>query len=635
MSIGHVHLTPQLIAAVRQAIDIVSIAEEHTKLTRRGRRSSGLCPLHREKTPSFTVDPEQGLFYCFGCGAGGDAIKLHMLLSGDDFPAAIESLARRFGIPLPTVAVRRGGNAERDLESVLEEAARWFGKELEKSSGPRQYLERRGISWELAQRYGVGFAPPGWEGLKHALGPQGGPRIPETTLEQAGLLSPSEKRPGERYDRFRNRLMFPIRNASGAIVGFGGRALGADDKPKYLNTPETERFRKGTLLYGLDQAKRAVREAGRAFLVEGYFDVLGAVAAGVEGVVASMGTALTAEQAALLARYCGEVIVGYDGDRAGQEASKRALSILLPAGIAVRRALLPEGQDPDSVRLAQGNDALLRLVAAAPDAVEHELQRMVPAAPTDPQEQARLAGPIVELLQPVKDPILRWAYGRRAADRLGVPAELLAQRLGKPVAAAAGARKAPARAVTAARAPGRLLEEATLRFALALLPDGPKAGTLPPASSLPPLEVFWAEDCRNLYATFRVLYLEHDGAAPRIAELRDRLEAEGGVGVDLLARLVIEGPDPPAGELPSRALSKAVPCEDMLATSLAELLDRWRRDRLKQLNRDIHEAQRAGEQSRLDALVEERQVLSRTVHLGDAGAHPSAPDGRVATGSST
>ena len=305
-----------------------------------------------------------------------------MLLSGDDFPAAIESLARRFGVPVPTAGSRRGPG-ERDLEAVLAEAAEWFSRQLERAEEPRRYLEKRGISAELAKRYGVGYAPPGWDNLKKALAA----RTPEPVLEAAGLLTPSEKRPGDRYDRFRHRLMFPIRNASGAFVGFGGRALGVDDKPKYLNTPETERFRKGTLLYGLDQAKRAIREQGHAVLVEGYFDVLGAVAAGVEGVVASMGTSLTAEQAQLLGRYCEEVVVGYDGDAAGVEASRRALGILLPLGLAVRRLQLPAGEDPDSLRMSRRRGAG-PAGRPRPDAVEHELASMLPAAPpTDPQTQ--------------------------------------------------------------------------------------------------------------------------------------------------------------------------------------------------------------------------------------------------------
>ena len=617
MSLGHVHLSPQLVTALRQAVDIVAIAEDHTRLVRRGKRSSGLCPLHREKTPSFTVDPDQGLFYCFGCGQGGDGIKLHMLLSGDDFPAAVETLARRFGVPLPAAGPRgaaRSGAAERDLETVLEEAARWFAAQLERAEGPRRYLEERGIAFDLAQRYGVGYAPPGYENLLRALTP----KIPPATLQAAGLVSPSERHPGQHYDRFRNRLIFPIRSASGALVGFGGRALG-DDKAKYLNTSETERFRKGTLLYGLDQAKRAIREQGRAFLVEGYFDVLGAVAAGVEGAVASMGTSLTAEQAALLARYSEEVVVGYDGDRAGEEASRRALAILLGAGMAVRRARLPAGSDPDSLRLEQGAEALQRLVASAPDAVEHELARLLPSGEADPQTQARLAQAATELLQPVKDPILRWAYGRRAADRLGVPFELLAPRLGK---APTPPRREAARATTAAagRTPGRLIEEGALRHLLALLPGGEAPGNVPGAAALPAAEVFWNEGCRHLYAAFRVL-LEERGAAPSVSALQERVAAEGGPSFDLVARLVIEGPDQPGG-LPGRAHPS---CEETLRRYLRELERRWRERRLVELNRDINEAQRNGDHPRLQSLVEEKSALSREVHLGGGGPMPAPP----------
>ena len=623
MSIGHVHLTPQLVAAVRQAADVVTIAEEHTRLTKRGKSTTGLCPLHREKSPSFSVDPERGLFYCFGCGQGGDAIKLHMLLSGDDFPAAIESLARRFGVPLPTAGARRGPH-EPDLESVLAQAAEWFARQLERADEPRRYLAQRGISAELAQRYGVGYAPPGWDNLKHALAP----RTPEAVLEAAGLLTPNEKRPGERYDRFRHRLMFPIRTASGALVGFGGRALGADDKPKYLNTPETERFRKGTLLYGLDLAKRAIREQGRAVLVEGYFDVIGAVAAGVEGAVASMGTSLTAEQAQLLGRYCEEVVVGYDGDAAGVEASRRALTILLPVGVAVRRLQLPPGEDPDSLRMRQGGEELQRLVAAAPDAVEHELGRLLPnAPPTDPQTQAKLAGPVVELLTPVKDPILRWAYGRRAAERMGVPFELLAPRLGPaPVPLRRGPNPRTTAAQAGGRDPGRDLEETVLRLLLAMLPGSttPQPEVLPARAELPPFDAFWDGACRNVYRTFCVLYEEREGEAPRLDELRERLESsEGGASVDLVARLVIQGPGDPAETASLAGKAATESCADRLRTRLGELHQRWREARNRQLSREISEAQRTGDEARLHSLLEEKAVMSRAVHGGERKPAPA------------
>src|SRR5262245_9453357 len=308
MALGNIHLTPQLVQAVRDAADVLAVASEHTRLQKAGRRFQGLCPLHKEKTPSFSVDPGPGLFYCFGCGQGGDAIKLHMLLSGDDFPSAIESLARRYGIPLPAAPERRGGRDERDLGGAPTAAQAFFVRQLERSTFASDYLARRGIPPELAARFGLGYAPDAWRTLLDGLRS----KVGVGDLEAAGLIVQPEKKDGSPYDRFRHRLMFPVRNAAGRLVGFGGRTLG-DDKAKYVNTAETERFHKGTLLYGLDQAKRAIRDDGRAILVEGYFDVLGVVACGVEGAVAGMGTALTPEQAKLLARYAETVVIAYDG----------------------------------------------------------------------------------------------------------------------------------------------------------------------------------------------------------------------------------------------------------------------------------------------------------------------------------
>ncbi|MDX1383742.1 MAG: DNA primase, partial [Thermoanaerobaculia bacterium] len=302
MSLSNVQLTPQLIQAVRDAIDILDVAAPHTKLTKKGNRWLGLCPFHKEKTPSFSVDATQGLYYCFGCGAGGDAIRLHMLTTGDDFPAAIESLARMNGIPLPA---RSGGRRSEgpDLEGVLEAAAEVFAAELAANPKPRRYLEQRRIPADVVETFGLGYAPDSFDHLLSRLAP----RFPRQHLVAAGLVSvKSDSERSRAWDRFRDRLMFPIRNPSGRLVGFGGRTLG-DDRAKYINTAETDRFRKRTLLYGLDKARRAAREEGSLLLVEGYFDAIAAVASGVEWVVASMGTALSTEQARLCGRYAEEV----------------------------------------------------------------------------------------------------------------------------------------------------------------------------------------------------------------------------------------------------------------------------------------------------------------------------------------
>ncbi|MCZ6508637.1 MAG: DNA primase, partial [Acidobacteria bacterium] len=425
MALGNVHLTPQFVQAVRDAVSIIDIASEHTKLQKAGQRYKAICPLHKEKTPSFSVEPVQGLYYCFGCGQGGDAIDLYMRLSGDDFPAAMEALARRYGIAVPTrSAQRRPGKDEPDIEAALDAAQEFFVASLGRHEGPRRYLAERGFSAELVERFGLGYAPPGWENLLAAL--KG--KVQLRDLAAAGLVAQSQKRSGKVYDRFRERLMFPIRSVSGRLLGFGGRTL-ADDQAKYINTAETESFHKGSLLYGMDQSKRALRDGGRVLLVEGYFDLLGAVAAGIDWVVASMGTALTEGQARLLARYAEEVYIGYDGDEAGERAARRVLPLLLAQDLGVRRPAFGAGHDPDSLRQEQGPEALRAAVEEAPDAVALEFARLAPPEVVrEPRRQATAARRITELLAPIKDGVLRDAYARQAADRLGVPVDLLWRR---------------------------------------------------------------------------------------------------------------------------------------------------------------------------------------------------------------
>lgn len=601
MALGHIQLTPQLVRAVRDAVDVVQIASEHTRLKKAGKRYSGLCPLHKEKTPSFSVDPVQGLFYCFGCGAGGDAIKLHMLTSGDDFPGAIETLARRYGIALPTAPQRQRGAhpEERDLEAVLDAAAAYFSEQLRRHAEPRAYLERRRIPEELIERFGVGYAPDGWRNLLEALRA----KVPLGDLEAAGLIGRPESG-GDPYDRFRHRLMFPIRNASGRILGFGGRTLG-DDKAKYLNTAETERFHKSSVLYGLDQAKRAMREQGRVLLVEGYFDVLAAVAAGVEWTVASMGTALTPEQSHLLARYGEEVIVGYDGDEAGENASRRALALLLAEGLGVRRARWGAGHDPDSLRLEKGEASVAATVTAAEDFVALEVDRLIPPdVHRNPRLRAKAASAIAELLKPIRDGILRYSYGRSAADRLGVPPDLLWRRLGVNRDSLL-----PAPAAAPVRREVRNLEDRVLD----LLFSAP--AEVPPAALLPPAEAFLDPISRNIYGTFLRLYQSGAGPAsepppePRavLAEL-----AEEGVAIDRMAQILIE--------------ETVSPTPGDLGVSLRQLTRRWERQRVAELTREIAEADRVGDGDRLESLLGQKAQFNQRLHTRPAdSARPARP----------
>lgn len=602
MTLSNTQLTPQFVQAVRDSVDIVDIAGEYTKLRKAGRRFSALCPLHKERSPSFSVEPTQGLFYCFGCGAGGDAIKLHMLLTGDDFTSAMESLARRYGIALPPPVTRRtpSGGEVRDLEAVLDAAQQFFVKELSSAGEPQVYLERRKIPVELKERFGLGYAPADWRRLVQSLNP----RFPLRDLEAAGLVARPESG-GDPYDRFRHRLMFPIRSASGRLLGFGGRTLG-DDKAKYINTAETDRFHKGSVLYGLDLAKRAIRESGRAVLVEGYFDVIATVASGVEGVVASMGTALTPEQSRLLARFAEEVVVGYDGDEAGENASRRALALLLADALGARRAVFGEGHDPDSLRLAKGPEAVRTAIEEAPDSVAREIDRLVPPdADRNPRLRAKAATSVAELLAPIRDAILRYGYGKVAADRLGVPVDLLWKRL------AVDSRNL-IEAVPTSRPPRGQEERGSMSNslearALQLLLD-PDAELAPgPGTELPEAGAFLDADARSLFEVVRRLWAA--GSKPTVREVLQGL-AEEGRSLDRVAQLLLQDVVPgQPGEL---------------AAKLQELRDRYSQQRIKQLVKEIQEAQRSGDVARREALLDEKTRLSRAL-FGPPGRGSGVP----------
>lgn len=596
MALGNVQLTPQLVQAVRDAVDIVDIAGEMTSLQQKGNRFHGLCPFHKEKTPSFSVDSTQGLYYCFGCGAGGDAIKLFMQASGDDFPAAIEVLARRYGVPLPSAPTGRRASAQPDPRAVLEAGATWFEEQLRRHPLPRRYLEERRIPDDLVAAYRLGYAPDGWRNLLTALRD----RLPPRDLEAAGLVGLSAER-GEHYDRFRHRLMFPIQSVAGRIVGFGGRTLG-DDKAKYVNTPETEWFHKGQLLYGFHQAKKVLREGGRALLVEGYFDVLGAAAAGIHWAVAGMGTALTAEQGKLLARYCDEVVVAYDGDEAGERAFRKALPALLAAGLAVRRARFPAGHDPDSLRLAEGPEALVAAVEDAEDAVRAEIDRLTPAAVArDPHARGAAAGAVAEILLSIRDGIVRYGYGQRAAERLSLPLDLLWKRVGG--GGERGGEATPSPATPGASRSSGVRNEEDRTLALLLGGEVP----VPPLEDLPPPEVFLDEEARNIYLAFRDLY-RHGGRPPEVREVLARLHGAGHP-LDRAAKLLVE--DSVSGVSDGHDGGVA---GDALGASLERLRTRWRKQRHEELVRQIRDAERDGDRDRLEELLDQKTALTRTLH---------------------
>ncbi len=407
---------------VRQTADLVTLVSPHVPLKRSGHKLKGLCPFHQEKTPSFYVDEAKQLFYCFGCGKGGDAFKFLMMQEKVEFIEAARMLGERFGIRPPERDA--AGAAARERVGAVLEAARQFYHErlLDRTTGTaaRAYLKKRGVTGETARRLELGYAPPGWESLRGALMAKG---FAEPALVDAGLLI--RRQTGGSYDRFRNRILFPIRGVSGRCLGFGGRGLG-EEEPKYLNSPESVAYRKGEHLFGLDLTGQTVRSQGSAVLVEGYMDFLSVFQAGIQNVVAPLGTAFTGSQATLLRRFCNRVVLGFDSDRAGHTAAERALAQLLPLGFSVQVLELPEGQDPDSFVREAGADALRERVEGARGWFEVVLEREL-AGKSVVSLADRIAA--VERLGPLvlKTPnrLERAAHVALLAQRLGVEERVL------------------------------------------------------------------------------------------------------------------------------------------------------------------------------------------------------------------
>ena len=423
-----VPLTKDFVAAVRNAGDIVRLVSDYVPLKPAGSRLKGLCPFHHEKSPSFSVDPQMQLFYCFGCQAGGDAFKFVMLYEKIDFPESVEFLAKRWGVPLPKASYRPEDDARARILLMNEAAASFFGgQRLDPAHGKpaRDYIAKRGVSDETAERFGLGYAPDSWDALLNVLAARG---FTAPELQTAGLAIPRKDGSGQ-YDRFRHRVIFPIRDVSGRVVAFGGRSLG-DSEPKYLNSPETPAYVKGEHLYGLDVARDAIRREGFAILVEGYLDLIALHQAGFENAVASLGTALTPSQVKLLARYSERVVVSYDGDTAGINAAAKTLDLFLERGFDVRVAELPQGKDPDDFVKQQGVAAYDALVRQAPSYLDFLVNRELRGRDLSlPEEKVAAINAILPKLARLESAVLRTAWAGRLADALRIDDDLVMQEL--------------------------------------------------------------------------------------------------------------------------------------------------------------------------------------------------------------
>ncbi|OPZ80042.1 MAG: DNA primase [Actinobacteria bacterium ADurb.Bin444] len=415
------------VQAVAQTANLADVVAQYTTLRKRGNTYVGLCPFHQEKTPSFSVSADKGLYYCFGCGEGGDIFNFLQKMENLSFSEAVETLAERFGIALEYDEGQRPDDAGRDRERrllvLLEKAAGFYRRFLwESGEGrrAREYLERRGLSRAVCEEYHVGLSPSGWRGLSERARAQG---FSQRELEAAGLAVARE---GRTYDRFRGRVMFPLIDHRGRVVGFGGRSLG-EDAPKYLNSSEGPVYQKGRLLYGLFQARKAIAEADEVLVVEGYTDVLGAAQAGVRNVVASMGTALTEQQLALMTRFSANVTFMFDADRAGSEAALRSGELARRQGLRPMVVTLPAETDPADVAIKGPPGSLQALVAGKTSLLRYEITRALDRPDIDTPEGRIAAFDVVRgILDGSASPKEREEEVQAIADRLRLTSENVA-----------------------------------------------------------------------------------------------------------------------------------------------------------------------------------------------------------------
>jgi DNA primase len=417
----------ETIQRVAAANDIVDVIGSYFPLKRAGTSFVALCPFHREKSPSFHVNPARQTFHCFGCGAGGGVFRFVMDYEHVDFPQSVRRLGQRANIPIveeaSTPEDRKSHDLRQRLLALHAEAAGWFQTQLLKSpagASARDYLKSRGLGSQVAKSWGLGYAPDSWDALIDHLRDR---KFSMAEIAQSGLASSKDDRPASPlYSRFRNRVMFPIHNDYGEVIAFSGRTLESDPKAaKYVNSPETPLFSKGRVLYGLDKTKRDLIEKNAAIVCEGQIDLISAFESGVRHVIAPQGTAFTTDQARLLKRYVETVLLCFDSDAAGKKAADRSVPALLSQGITVKIVALPAGEDPDSLIRHEGPQAFLSLIENAVEFFEHNLAEAAASGTLDdPAAKSRLVRRLGPPLALVRDAVLRDSLVGRISSRLGI-----------------------------------------------------------------------------------------------------------------------------------------------------------------------------------------------------------------------
>jgi DNA primase len=577
------------IEEVRRRTDIVSLIGEYVALKKAGRNYLGLCPFHREKTPSFTVSPDKQMFYCFGCSEGGNGVSFLMKLNHLTFPEAVRHLAGKVGVVIPDRPLSR---EERERSTLGEQirrvnglAADYFARALQSSAGEggRAYLRNRGIGAEAISTFRIGFAPDGWRNLLDFLDKKG---VPPKLVEQAGLAIPrsGEEAKGH-YDRFRGRLMIPIEDVDGHVIAFGGRVMGAGE-PKYMNSPESPVYTKGNNLYGLSRTREAIRQAGFSLMVEGYFDLIALWSAGIQHVVATLGTALTRAQVDLLRRYAPRVAAVFDPDEAGRKALARSLELFLAGNVHAKAVILPDGHDPDDFVRTRGREKMEELVARALPMVDYYIEEILGGRGTLEEDRDKLREAVAFLCR-IGDAVERNLFIKKVAEKLNVDQEVLKAEVRRVLS-----HEAPPAAQMkkgSVREPDHL--ELSLIHMMLECPD-----RIPAVAASGVLPCFTSEELRSLGERLLGDAEKQDGTIPDLFSLVNGLE-EGPVRARLLDLLMGESPYPE--ELIDR----------LVADTLRKIRRKWYKERHRILKGKIVKAEEAGDRELCDSLLREKEGL--------------------------
>jgi DNA primase len=590
------HIPEDKIEEVKARVNVVDVVSEYVTLKKAGRNFVGLCPFHREKTPSFTVNPEKQIFYCFGCGEGGNAISFLMKINDMSFPESIRHLAGRMGITIPVKKVtegeRRKTSEKEKLIKINRMAADQFRHNLMSGKGEaaRRYLGKRGIDDAVVKQFGLGYSPDEWRLLQNSFDGKG---VARDLVRKAGLIIIKDN--GQSYDRFRGRLMFPIENLNGDTVAFGGRIIG-DGEPKYLNSPESPIYIKGKTLYGLHGTKDEIKRKDEAIIVEGYLDLFSLWSAGIGNVVATLGTAFTKEQIELIRRFTRNVSIIFDPDEAGKSAVERSLKLFLEEEIRARVVILPDGYDPDEYVRKYGRESLEELIAHSSSMVDYYIEEIIGGGNTleDNRDSVRDS---VSFIGNISDPVQRNLFIKRVSEKVGIDQGLLKDEVRKKLAH----RKSPSGQRATPAKKREIVDQIELNLIHMIMeyPD-----RIPVVAHERIFDYFLSRPLKDIGES--VIQSYHAGENKSLSHVINDLTDRG--IREKLIKLTVE----------ERPYDDDVIIDKILEDTIKKIRLRWYKMKRKSLQRELIKAQRMGDMQLCERLVIEKGRLLQEEKMFEA-----------------